>query len=216
MRSLLPWSFVAVGLVGCPGPDDDDTSDSEDTDVSDTGVDTDTSVDTGVDTGDTGFGPPEFLDGFIPSVGVPLGGNDVVEASRSWAVAIAPGAGAIWAVELAPRVGGDDALVVTLETDAGGEPSGTLVAANATATVPADQFSESAYDWVPAFFEPHVPVAAGTTYWVVARLAEGGTGSYTVESYDTGATGQLAMFEDGSWAPYDKTYDWPHRVFGYR
>ena len=217
MRWLLVMGMVSCGPLSVvsdadtDGPaDTDGAADTDDTDVTDTEADTDTDADTDSDTDtDTDTSPSSaLLEELLP---MGDGGLDSVDASREWAVQIAPGAATIEVVELWLRGTGDTDtdLVVEIHDGATGVPSGTALASITVdgATIPEKE------DWVVVNLPRGVEVGTGASF-VVLRTT-GGRASFTGFPQATTESGQLAVREvPGAWELLGKPYDWAHRVWG--
>jgi hypothetical protein len=100
------------------------------------------------------------------------------------------------------RNSGSAEIQVRIETDNGGSPSGTLVHANALATLQQADIPTSD-DYVSVSFQPFA-LEANTTYWLVLkRTVEPGpnfstyywNGKQNPPSYDSG----VAKYYNGSW-----------------
>lgn len=86
------------------------------------------------------------------------------------------------------------ALVVRIETDSAGKPSGTLVHANATETIAAADIDTS-YGWVTGTFDGLFELSANTRYWIVFRS----TGSAVNDEYRVAAyAGNDATYKRGN------------------
>lgn len=85
-------------------------------------------------------------------------------------------------------------LLVRIETDSNGEPSGTLVHANATATIAAGSIGTS-YSWVLGNFSGLFSLSANTNYWIVMKSVASGIG----DQYETlWALGLEATYKRGN------------------
>lgn len=71
-------------------------------------------------------------------------------------------------------------LTVRLETDSAGSPSGSLVTGNATITV-AESALSTAFTWIDFDFPAAVPLASGTTYWIVLSTSRSASNTHYVE-----------------------------------
>ena len=109
-------------------------------------------------------------------------------------------------------------LVVRIETDDGGNPSGTLADANAETTIPFSEIFVPNYAsrvYAPqtcAIFPSDITLQAGTKYWVVIK-PEGASSSYGypfVDYHNSGsyANGNMAVTTNGgdTWSQYS-AYD---------
>ncbi len=95
-----------------------------------------------------------------------------------------------------------DTLRVNIETDASGQPSGTVIVTGGA--------SRSGLGWLNVFFSPNPTLAAGTVYWIVASNTEAsGQGYQWFHSNGNTVPGE-AMFKSGAvWnsiADRDMTY----------
>ncbi len=208
-----------LGLFACTGGDpvetdtnggsdaDTDADTDSDTDAdtdSDTDADTDSDTDSDTDTGPT----PQLLVAFEVPVTAEVG-NENLDAARSWAIRGPTHTGAITSVDLYLRGAGatGDPLTVALVADA----SGPLGASLGSTTLASASFSDSAFSWATATFDP--PVAVDGPFWIVMSVPALSASTYTAIAWNTGTADQLA-FTDGPWSIYSKTYEWPHRVYG--
>jgi hypothetical protein len=93
--------------------------------------------------------------------------------------------------------GGADGVLVSLETDSGGLPSGTILASWSFGTLPAYTGSDCCPLQTETFSSGPL-LAAGTTYWLVA--APGG-GTLTFAGWMASSTGgpDPLDFASGSW-----------------
>ena len=66
-------------------------------------------------------------------------------------------------------------LILRIETDNAGEPSGTLVSAGATVTIPYANITQNLWQWFIFDFATDIALTSGTNYWIV--LHEDNTGS---------------------------------------
>lgn len=91
-------------------------------------------------------------------------------------------------------------LVVRVETDNNGKPSGTLVSSDATTTLTA--FSDSSYVWKTVNFTPFL-INCNTKYWLVVKHAVEGSGnsSYYWQTVDISSytRGDLANYDGSNW-----------------
>jgi hypothetical protein len=121
-------------------------------------------------------------------------------------------------LSLKKQTGTPGNITVRIETNNAGDPSGTLVNANATATIPA--FTTTTYSWKTVNFTESFTLSAATTYWIVVKIAAGANdNSYLWESDNSSATyadGQVNYSSDGgsSWTTDYATYDTYFRVLG--
>ena len=118
-------------------------------------------------------------------------GNDIVlgdaSARARYAVSFAPTQDVTGVPNLLYRhrqaAGAGQQVEVRIEADSGGEPSGTLVDANATATVAAPgagTYAQATAAWAGAF-----NLTQGTTYWIVwAASAIGGNNNEMSHNFD--------------------------------
>jgi len=92
-----------------------------------------------------------------------------------------------------PGVSGGNPITLRLETNSGGEPSGTLVDANATATLQASEVNPNKYYWFVFDFGADISLTSGTDYWIV--LNEDWT-SLTYSTYRIGLV-STNEYDDG-------------------
>lgn len=83
-------------------------------------------------------------------------------------------------------------ISVRIETNNAGVPSGTLVHADATATIQA--FLTDAYSWKEATFSNAVSLSASTTYWIVLSIAAGANDN----AYLWGSDGSSPTYASGN------------------
>jgi len=121
------------------------------------------------------------------------GGEYQVRKAMSFKI---PSASMITTAELYLRtVGGiTDPVTVSIQTNNGGVPSGTLVNASATTTILAASVG-AAYDWEVATFPASFALQANTTYHLVATVPDP---QATNVSYDWGADGTSPGYANGS------------------
>jgi len=92
-----------------------------------------------------------------------------------------------------------EALRVEIQTDLNGEPSGSLVDADAYGTINASDVGASA-GWVYCYLQDNVQLSANTPYWIVVKSA----GSTIGNDYEFPATsGALAGYSKGTIARTD-------------
>ncbi len=92
-------------------------------------------------------------------------------------------------------------LLVRIETDSNGEPSGTLVHANATATIAGGDIGTS-YDWELGTFTGLFTLNANTNYWIVMTSVASSVGDQYETKYGSGVhatykRGSKAQTDDG-------------------
>lgn len=107
-------------------------------------------------------------------------------------------------------------ITVRIETESSSKPSGTLVNANATATIPA--FTTAAYGWVTVNFSTAFDLTGATKYWIVIKTAAAADdNNYKVAAKSTTgyANGNAAHSDDGgsTWTA-DSGIDLYFRVLG--
>jgi len=90
-----------------------------------------------------------------------------------------------------------DNLIVRIETDSSGEPSGTLVDANATDTVAGAGLSTSYVD-TALTMAGTINLTAGTKYWLVISRSGGNSGSNYFK-IGGGSVGQIVSLSSGAW-----------------
>lgn len=121
-------------------------------------------------------------------------------------------------VYLKKELGTPGDITVRIETETASHPSGTLVDAAATATIPA--FTTTTYGWYKVEFTTAFSLAATTAYWIVLKTAPASNNnSYrwgnnvTTASY---ASGNAYQSNDGgtTWTTAYATYDCYFRVYG--
>jgi hypothetical protein len=101
------------------------------------------------------------------------------------------------------------AMDVRIETDNGGEPSGSLVDANAEGIISkAEMAGGIARTWYQIFFTAEFPLVANTQYWIVCKPHAGGldVSNHYKWYHESGinATYKLGVagFYDGGWTLY--------------
>jgi hypothetical protein len=82
-----------------------------------------------------------------------------------------------------PNFSTGDSITLRVETNSGGEPSGTLVDVNATATLQPSEINPNKFHWFVFDFDADISLTSGTDYWIV--LNEDWTG-YTASKYRIG------------------------------
>ena len=106
-------------------------------------------------------------------------------------------------VSLKLNAGTPGDITVRIETNNAGVPSGTLVHADATATITA--FTTTSYGWLTATFATAVSLSGSTVYWLVLKTAAAANdNNYAWASKSTSgyADGNMANSADGggTWA----------------
>ena len=108
-----------------------------------------------------------------------------------------------------------DNSVVRIETQSAGQPSGTLVDANATKSVAASGLPSPAADWVTYTFPGTFTLTSGITYWIVLSR----DGARDATNYFLWAAGLSSLTYDssrkssGSWAT-EANNEFNFRVYG--
>jgi hypothetical protein len=99
-------------------------------------------------------------------------------------------------LKLKKNTGTTTDLVVRIETDNNGVPSGTLVDAQASATISA--FTSTSYTYKKATFTD-VTIKGNTTYWIVCKHATEGSGT---SQYYWGGDSSSPTYTDGNLSTY--------------
>lgn len=86
-------------------------------------------------------------------------------------------------------------LIVAVYSDSGGSPSALL----ATSAILSSAITGS-YAYVSTRFVEAPQVASGTSYWVVAYMQSGGTGSYNWSSTTNASTAKTSSNQGGTWS----------------
>lgn len=105
------------------------------------------------------------------------------------------------ALNIKTNAGTPGTLVVRIETDTAGKPSGTLVASNATTTISSSLISSS-FKYVMALFSTPVELTGNTSYWIVVQHAAGTQNSKYLVAGETGkkyASGNVATYNGTTW-----------------
>lgn len=85
-------------------------------------------------------------------------------------------------------------ITVRIETNSTDKPSGTLVDADATATI--SSFSTTDYAWKSVEFPDLISLSSGTTYWIVLKTAAAANDNY----YHWAADGSSPSYANGTMA----------------
>lgn len=91
---------------------------------------------------------------------------------------------------------GTGAIIIQIQSDSGGSPSGTVLA---TSSIPAASPTGS-YAYIDVRFIEAPQVASGTSYWIVAYLQDDGTNNYKWSTTTNASTGKTSTTSGVSWS----------------
>lgn len=127
------------------------------------------------------------------------GAADNATTTTTWLAAkfIAGATGRLSKVEINVKINSSPTqhLMVKIYSDSGGSP-GTLMA---TSSILSSSIGSS-YDYEVARFIEAPQVASGTSYWIVAHMQAGGSGSYAWSSTTAATTSKTSANSGGSWS----------------